>query len=184
MTFNQDRAQPRRKRSEAIRLVPGVTERDMPALLAWANAGGPDFLRQFAGPKWAYPLTETQILAEGSDLCSVFEDGAFSGIVQVLLRREGSVRIGRFLLNPERGGRGLGMRTLTRFCAMLFEDGSVDTIQLNVYRFNESARRCYQSCGFEFVDGDAEGDPWDSRPMALTREAFRQRVRDGVQEEL
>ena len=32
--------------------------------------------------------------------------------------------------------------------------------------------RYYQGCGFEFTDGDAEGDAWDSRPMILAREAF------------
>ena len=138
-------------------------------LLAWANAGGPDFLKQFSGPRWRYPLTRAQ-LADETGICSIFVDGAFAGIVQELYRREGRVHIGRFLLDPKRRGEGIGERALLRFCALLFGDGAVDTVSLNVYRFNAPAIRCYAKCGFGPVPDSGAGDPWDSCPMALCRE--------------
>jgi len=154
---------------KAVEIRRGVSERHMPVLLDWANAGGPDFLKQFAGPKWRYPLTEAQVTAEAGSIFSILADGAFAGIVQALYRRESRAHIGRFLLDPGLRGTGIGERALRRFCAMLFEDEAIDAVSLNVYRFNVPAIRCYAKCGFGPVPEAGEGGPWDSCFMTLPK---------------
>lgn len=152
-----------------ISLRQGLTAEETEALLRWANAGGADFLRQFAGPKWAYPLTAAQVAAEAASICAILEDGAFAGIVQVLGRQDGTVRIGRFLVDPDRAGRGVGARALRRLCAQLFEDDTVEAVALNVYRFNGRAMRCYRKCGFTVTHTTDRDGPWGRVGMALRR---------------
>ncbi len=159
----------------AVEIRRGLSEEHMPALLDWANTGGPGFLKQFAGPKWRYPLTEAQVMAEVGGIFTIFADGAFAGIVQALYRRENRAHIGRFLLDPGLRGTGIGERALGRFCAMLFENETIDAVSLNVYRFNAPAIRCYAKCGFGPVPESGTGDPWDSCFMTLPRGAANPR---------
>ena len=150
----------------------GIAPQDLDVLLNWANSGGEDFLRQFAGPKWRYPLTAEQVEAEAGNIFSFFVGDSFAGIVQLLFKREGRAHIGRFLLDPARTGAGIGTAAQTLFCRKLFEDESIREITLRVYRFNARAVRCYQKCGFAFDSPDGDGDPWDSRAMTLRRECL------------
>lgn len=155
-----------------VSLRRGIAPADMESLLKWANARGEDFLRQFAGPKWRYPLTVDQVAAEAGSVYSIHADGRFAGIVQLLFRREGRAHIGRFLLDPARTGEGIGAAALMLFCRRLFEDAETRVITLRVYRFNGRAIRCYRKCGFEFDEPDGGGDPWDSLAMTLRRESL------------
>ena len=157
-----------------VRVKPGIAPDDLEALLAWANAGGADFLKQFAGPRWRYPLTAEQVGAEAGRFWSIFADGRFAGIVQEISRDAGGVRIGRFALDPAQRGAGIGASALAQLCRRLFEDESVEAVTLRVYRFNAPAIRCYRKCGFAFSEPDNGGDPWDSLEMALRREDLRQ----------
>lgn len=148
----------------------GIASRDLDALLAWANSGGEDFLRQFAGPRWRYPLTAEQVEAEADSIFSIHVDGGFAGIIQRLFERDGRAHIGRFLLDPARTGAGIGGIALTLFCRKLFEDEGIEAITLRVYRFNVRAVRCYRKCGFAFDSPDDGGDPWGSLAMTLRRD--------------
>ena len=153
-----------------IRFERGLTPENTRALLGWANAGGEDFLRQFAGPKWRYPLTADQVGAEAGSIFSIYDGDRFAGIVQELYRREGRAHIGRFVLDPARRGSGIGARALTLFCRRLFGEEGVGAVTLRVYRFNDPAIRCYRKCGFEFTEPDGGSDPWDGLGMMLRRE--------------
>ncbi|MBR2698527.1 MAG: GNAT family N-acetyltransferase [Clostridia bacterium] len=150
-----------------VALRPGLTPGETEALLRWANAGGADFLRQFAGPGWRYPLTAAQVAAEGERVYAVLEDDAFAGIVEVMDRRDGVARVGRFLIDPDRAGRGIGTWALRLLCERLFKAGDVDAVALSVYRFNERALRCYRRCGFAAVRTADEGTPWPRVCMEL-----------------
>ena len=152
-----------------IALRQGLKAEEVETLLRWANAGGEDFLRQFAGPKWRYPLTPAQVAAEAECIFAICEDGAFAGMVQILGREGATVRIGRFLIDPDRTGRGIGTRALRQFCARLFESGDVEAIALNVYRFNGRAVRCYQKCGFAVTHTADDESRWARAAMELRR---------------
>ena len=148
-----------------IRLVRGLTPEHMRSLLKWANSGGEAFLRQFAGPKWRYPLTEAQVAAEMEEILSIMDGGAFVGIIQRFARRDRSVHLGRFLIDPERKGAGIGTEALKRLCREIFSEGDEDSISLNVYLSNAPARRCYEKCGFRVVRVQPE---WSNCRMELT----------------
>lgn len=150
-----------------ITLRQGLSRENIGALLKWANSGGEDFLHQFAGPKWRYPLTEAQVLAERESICAIYDGGRFAGIIQRLSERDRVAHIGRFLIDPARTGEGLGAAALRRFCDALLESGGVDAISLNVYLFNGRARRCYEKCGFRTTLVNEQGKPWPYCRMEL-----------------
>ena len=145
----------------------GLLPEHIEPLLKWANSGGPDFLRQFAGPRWRYPLTGEQVAAEAGDIWEILDGGAFAGIIQRIFVRDRVAHIGRFLLDPERAGRGIGTAALRRFCEALFEGGEADAVSLNVYLFNARARRCYEKCGFRVTSVNADAKPWPNCRMEL-----------------
>lgn len=60
----------------------GLSPEAVQTLLVWANSGGEAFLRKFAGPKWRYPLTWEQLEPEVGGIHSIYDDGAFVGIIQ------------------------------------------------------------------------------------------------------
>lgn len=149
-----------------IELRRGLMPGEMPTLLAWANAGGAAFLKRFAGPKWHYPLTREQLAPEIDTIHSIYVDGVFAGILQQVARHERSVHLGRFLIDPNRRGQGLGPRALMRMCRELFEETDIDAVSLNVYLDNAPARRCYEKCGFRVTQVNPE---WNHCRMELTR---------------
>lgn len=150
----------------AMELRRGVSPDAVPTLLEWANAGGEAFLKRFAGPKWRYPLTPEQLAPEVADIFTICADGAFVGILQQVARHEHSVHLGRFLIDPDRRGQGLGNMALSLMCRALFDDPAIDVISLNVYLDNPSARRCYERCGFRVTQINPE---WNNCRMELTR---------------
>ena len=132
----------------AMELRRGLSPDAIPTLLEWANSGGEAFLKRFAGPKWRYPLTREQLEPEVDAIHSIYVDGAFAGIIQQVVRHEHSVHLGRFLIDPDRRGQGLGPQALSLICRELLRDPDMDFISLNVYLDNAPARRCYEKCGF------------------------------------
>lgn len=152
-----------------IRLIPRLLPENMSLLLQWANSGGPAFLKQFAGPKWHYPLTENQLAGEAGTLFSIFEGDSFTGMIQRFPKDGRVVRIGRFLIDPARTGWGIGGAALRLLCRDIFREADVDAVALNVYLFNARALRCYGNCGFRV---DVIHEEWENCSMKLTREAF------------
>ena len=154
---------------EAISLRRGLPPENVDALLQWANSGGPAFLRQFAGPKWRYPLAREQLDAESGTIYSIFAGGSFAGILQCFPGDGVDVHIGRFLVDPSRTGRGVGEAALRLFCREIFRERSVGSVSLNVYMDNARALRLYEKCGFRAVQAHPE---WNNCRMALSREDF------------
>lgn len=135
-----------------MELKKGLSKEDADKIIRWTNSRGADFLLQWAGPKLIFPLTDHQLACISDSLFSLYRDGTFVGMIQVIHREDGNAHIGRFLLDPEKTGRGLGTEALKTFCRMLFEDGGLKSITLNVFEFNVQALNCYGKCGFEVVE--------------------------------
>lgn len=152
----------------------GLAHEVVPTLLEWANAGGAEALKRFAGPKWSFPLTWEQLAQEVVDIHSIYVDGAFVGTIQQVARHEHSVHLGRFLIDPDRRGQGLGNMALSLMCRELFNDPAIDLISLNVYLDNTSARRCYEKCGFRVTQINPE---WNNCRMELARENYADQIR-------
>ena len=107
-----------------IHIKKGIRQADIKKMVRWTNTRNSEFLRQYAGDKWSFPLSEMQVSEE-----------------------QDRVHIGRFLLNPNKTGKGIGTEALNNFCKILFNEGKIGIITLNVAEFNKSARRCYEKCG-------------------------------------
>lgn len=135
-----------------IRIKKGIRQPDIRKIVRWTNARNAEFLRQYAGDKWNFPLSEMQVFSEKDSIYSIMMEQDFIGMIQVLEQEEDTIHIGRFLLNPAKTGKGIGTEVLNNFCKILFEDRKIGAITLNVAEFNKSAQRCYEKCGFIIYD--------------------------------
>ena len=93
-----------------------------------------------------------QVSEEHDSIYSIMMEKEFIGMIQVIKQEQDRVHIGRFLLNPNKTGKGIGTEALNNFCKILFDEGKIGIITLNVAELNKSARRCYEKCGFTIYD--------------------------------
>ena len=116
----------------------------------WSNALGESFQKQWMGPKISYPLI-VQSLQKLKGIFSIFAEEEFVGVIQKIRLEDRNLHIGRFLINPQKQGQGLGRQTLRKFVSSAFENEDIDTISLNVFEANQRAQNLYQKEGFEIV---------------------------------
>ena len=116
----------------------------------WSNALGESFQKQWMGPKIPYPLI-VQSLQELEGIFSIFDGQEFVGLIQKIRLEDRNLHIGRFFINPQKQGQGLGSQALRKFVSLAFENEDIDTISLNVYEANQTAYNLYQKEGFEIV---------------------------------
>ncbi len=131
-----------------IHIEKGIRQADIKKIVRWTNTRNPEFLCQYAGDKWSFPLSEMQVSEEQDSIYSILRDKEFIGMIQVIKQEQDRAHIGRFLLNPNKTGKGVGTEALKNFCKILFDDEKIGIITLNVAEFNKSAQRCYEKCGF------------------------------------
>lgn len=116
----------------------------------WSNALGKSFQKQWMSPKISYPLN-AQTLQKMEGIFSIFDGQEFVGLIQKIRLEDRNLHIGRFFINPQKQGQGLGSQTLRKFVSLAFENEDIDTISLNVYEANQTAYNLYQKEGFEIV---------------------------------
>ena len=116
----------------------------------WSNSLGKAFQEQWMGPKIPFPLT-IQVLQDLEGIFSIFDGQEFVGLIQKIRLEDRNLHIGRFFINPQKQGRGLGSQALRKFVSLAFENEDIDTISLNVYETNQRAQNLYQKEGFEIV---------------------------------
>ena len=102
------------------------------------------------GPKIPFPLT-LQVLQDLVGVFSIFDEQEFVGLIQKIRLEEKNLHIGRFFINPQKQGQGLGSKALRKFVSLAFENGDIDSISLNVFEENQTAKHLYQKEGFEIV---------------------------------
>ena len=107
--------------------------------------------RTMDGEQWfLFPWT-IQVLQDLEGIFSIFAGQEFVGLVQKIRLEDRNLHIGRFLINPQKQGQGLGSQALRKFVSLVFENGDIDSISLNVYEANQTAYNLYQKEGFEIV---------------------------------
>ena len=97
-----------------------------------------------------FPLT-IQILQDLEGIFSIFDGQEFVGLIQKIRLEDRNLHIGRFFINPQKQGQGIGSQALRKFVSLAFENEDIDTISLNVYEANQKAYNLYQKEGFEIV---------------------------------
>lgn len=136
---------------ENIKIIKGINDKNKNDIVKWTNEKGKDFLEQWAGASLDFPLTESQI-DDLKDIYSIFCENEFVGIIQKIRKEHDNIHIGRFLINPELTGRGLGKRALIEFINLIFQDEDVNSITLNVFDYNSGAKKLYEKVGFKVVN--------------------------------
>ena len=134
-----------------IKIIDGINDKNKNDIVKWTNEKGKDFFEQWAGKSLDFPLTESQI-DDLKDIYSIFCENEFVGIIQKIRKEMDNVHIGRFLINPELTGRGLGKKALIEFINLIFQDEDVNSITLNVFDYNVGAKKLYEKVGFEVVN--------------------------------
>ena len=133
-----------------IRFEEKVTTENVQLVCQWSNSLGKSFQEQWMGPKIPFPLT-IQILQDLEGVFSIFDGPEFVGLIQKIRLEDSNLHIGRFFINPQKQGQGLGSQALRKFVSLAFENGDIDSISLNVFEANQRAQNIYQKEGFEIV---------------------------------
>lgn len=133
-----------------IRFEEKVNIENAQLVCQWSNSLGKSFQEQWMGTMIPFPLT-IQVLQELEGIFSIFEGQEFVGLIQKIRLENSNLHIGRFFINPQKQGQGLGSQALRKFVSLAFENGDIDSISLNVYEANQAAKHLYQKEGFEIV---------------------------------
>ena len=170
------------------------TRADMPRLIGWVDGAGPEFLVQWAGTKFAFPLDEAQLEAhlaeaEGPEATSfVFaavddDNGEVVGHVELskLDRQNMSATVSRLLVGDATArGKGTGAQIVTHLLDKAFRELDLHRVDLYVLDLNLAAIRLYESLGFKteghFVEARrAGGKYWNVYYMAMLKEQWLSR---------
>ena len=133
-----------------IHFEKGLQIENAQLICRWSNDLGESFQKQWMGPKISYPLI-VQSLQKLGGIFSIFAEEEFAGVIQKISLEDRNLHIGRFFINPQKQGQGLGSQALRKFVSLAFENEDIDTISLNVYEANQTAHNLYQKEGFEIV---------------------------------
>ena len=133
-----------------IRFEEKVSTENAQLVCQWSNSLGKSFQEQWMGPRIPFPLT-IQVLQDLEGIFSIFEGQEFVGLIQKIRQEDSNLHIGRFLINPQKQGQGLGSQALRKFVSLAFENVDIDSISLNVFEANQRAQNLYQKEGFEIV---------------------------------
>ena len=133
-----------------IRFEEKVSLENAQFVCQWSNSLGKVFQEQWMGTMIPFPLT-IQVLQDLEGIFSIFEGEEFVGLIQKIRQEDSNLHIGRFFINPQKQGQGLGSQALRKFVSLAFENGDIDSISLNVFVTNTRAQNLYQKEGFEIV---------------------------------
>ena len=133
-----------------IHFEKGLQIENAQLICQWSNSLGKAFQEQWMGTMISFPLT-IQVLQDLEGIFSIFEGQEFVGLIQKIRLEDSNLHIGRFFINPQKQGQGLGSHALRKFVSLSFENGDIDSVSLNVYEANQSAQKLYQKEGFEIV---------------------------------
>ena len=167
------------------------TGADIARLIAWVDAGGPDFFVRWAGTAFEYPLTDAQVEAHLAEAAGaeatrrVFAavDSATGEVVghaelSRIDRKNRSASISRLLVGePSARGKGVGEQIVSRVLDVAFGEMSLHRVDLYVLEFHVAALSMYKGLGFK-TEGHlvearrAGGKYWNAYYMAMLEEEW------------
>ncbi|MGM0875317.1 MAG: GNAT family N-acetyltransferase [Bacillota bacterium] len=129
-------------------------------LINWIDT--PEFLLQWGGPTFVYPLNEQQIEnyiknanKDNSDtfVYSVIQKENRNVIGHISLglldRKNKSARVGKVLVGDKNvRGKGIGHLMMREILKVAFDELKLHRVSLGVFDFNVSAITCYEKAGF------------------------------------
>ena len=133
-----------------IHFEKGLQIENAQLICRWSNALEESFQNQWMGPKISYPLI-VQSLQELEGIFSIFAEEEFVGLIQKIRLEDRNLHIGRFFINPQKQGKGLGRKAFQYFLQEMFENEEIESISLTVFESNQRAKNLYKKEGFEIV---------------------------------
>jgi len=133
-----------------IHFEKGLQIENAQLICRWSNALGDSFQKQWMGPKISYPLI-AQSLQKLEGIFSIFAGEEFVGVIQQIKLEDKNFHIGRFLIAPQKQGKGLGRKVFQDFVQEMFENKEIESISLTVFESNQRAKNLYHKEGFEIV---------------------------------
>ncbi|WP_246856709.1 GNAT family N-acetyltransferase [Brenneria corticis] len=168
-----------------LRLIP-FTEQHFSVLADWFC--NEKEVVQWGGTALYYPLNEAQFNAmlietktiPPNRLCWMLEDhaGELCGHCQLDFDwRNGTARIGRVVISPQRQGRGLAAPMIRQVLEKAFSYADIERTELNVYAWNKKAIKIYTHVGF-ITEGirrssaKVGNERWDTEIMSILRDEW------------
>ena len=169
-----------------------IEKEDLGKIVEWNENKSADYLLQWAGPVYNYPLTLAQVenyflseVKKGNSNIFVYKiqlSDRCEIIGTVELRQiDENKKIGkvcRFLIGDEGiRGRGIGTEVLKEILRMGFEDLNFQKITLGLFDFNQGAIKCYENTGFTKVKlienaRKTSNGYWNLYEMAISKDAW------------
>ena len=133
-----------------IHFEKGLQIENAQLICRWSNALGESFQKQWMGPMIPFPLT-IQVLQDLEGIFSIFDGQEFVGLIQKIRLEDRNLHIGRFLIAPQKQGKGIGRKAFQYFLQEMFENEEIESISLTVFESNQRAKNLYQKEGFKIV---------------------------------
>ena len=159
-----------------IKILP-LNKNDATFIVDWNKGTTADFLVQWAGRGYEFPITELQIIrrideesSSNYKLYKILLDETIIGTIELMNIDEEKKRadFGRFLLNPSLVGNGYGTSALKEFVRKVFNEFEINVLGLTVFDFNKSALRCYEKTGFKIINKQTRPNGWIAIRMEIT----------------
>ncbi|KKI92702.1 aminoglycoside adenylyltransferase [Bacillus sp. SA1-12] len=133
---------------------------DFKQLINWIDS--PQFLLQWGGPAFEYPLTADQLEKYIENANNDYSDtlvykvmdsetGDVIGHISLgkIDRKNKSARVGKVLVGDKNvRGKGIGQLMIKEILKIAFEKHKLHRVGLGVFDFNVSAIACYEKAGF------------------------------------
>jgi RimJ/RimL family protein N-acetyltransferase len=168
---------------------------DVKDLISWTPSK--EFLLQWAGPTYTFPLTENQLQQEMNMMSSeppkllmftakIADTDEALGHIQLLNIDlvNMSARVGRVLVGDEKyRNKGIGMEMINSILSIAFETLKLHRVDLGVFDFNKSAIACYEKAGFK-IEGTfrdcrkVNHEYWSLINMSILEEEYRKSLND------
>ncbi len=158
-----------------------------------ANAESPEFVYQWAGPLFTYPLNRAQLeryllTATGNPpttrlFTALNETETPVGHIELtrIDRHNRAASVARVLVFAEQRGRGVGRAMLTEVLRVGFDELGLHRIELLVFDFNQAAVRAYEHAGLSIEgrlrDVRKVGETfWSVYQMSMLEDEWRSRA--------
>ncbi|WP_061994778.1 GNAT family protein [Clostridium sp. ATCC 25772] len=170
-----------------------LKEEDLEKIVEWNKNKSSDYLLQWAGPSYTYPLTINQVKDYYFNDVKKHNSNIFLYKIIIVSTNEiiGTIelrevdktnkigRVCRFLIGEENiRYKGIGTQALKELLRIGFENFNFEKITLGVFDFNESAIKCYEKSGFlkeKFIKNarKAKGGYWNLYEMTILKSKWR-----------
>lgn len=140
-----------------------ITKSDFYKIVEWNKNKTSDFLHQWAGREYKFPLSINQINEKYTQL-EINKNGSQNFSYKLLINENTMIgcislfrinyekkhgTIGKFLIGENKyRNKGYGKQAINEILEIAFNKLTLNKVRLSVYDFNHSAINCYESLGF------------------------------------